>query len=112
MDFKSWVTWISLEPVGHEVPARHQSGNVQLACEYKAWSSEINRGKLQRAMGRKSQRGRAGSWRPEESVSHALTAEKSWKIRKNPNILDEGGKGRIGRQLPALARAVSIGSQV
>lgn len=81
MGFKSWVTSVSLEPVGHEMPVRHRSGNVQLASEYKAWSSEIDRGNLQRAMGRKSQRGRAGSWRPEKSVSHALTAQKSWKIR-------------------------------
>lgn len=52
-----------------------------MASEYKAWRSEIDRGNLQRAMGRKRQRGKAGSWRPEESVAHAPTAEESRKIR-------------------------------
>lgn len=55
-----------MESVGYEVPARYQSGIVQLASEHKAWSLEMHRKNLQQ--GEKKPEGRAVSWRPERSV--------------------------------------------
>lgn len=71
---------INLGSVGYEVPARYQSGNAQLACEYKARSLEMGKKNLQRAMRRRSPRGRAGSWEA--------------KVRAHPMLSLPRGHGR------------------
>lgn len=74
-----------------------------MASECKAWRSEVDRKNLQRARRRKRQRGRASQ--RGEDIKQATEDTML-------NISGECGNRRIGRQLSALARAISTWSQV
>lgn len=52
---------------------------------------------------------RAGCGRPEERTPNAVTAVRSCREAKNPDIPDPCGNSRIGRRLLALAREYQFG---
>lgn len=78
-----------------------------LASAYKAWGLEMGRKNLQRRTSPEAGQGPGGQRREHIRCSHR------WEVteEKNPNVSEEGGNRRTGRQLAALARAVLVGSQ-